>query len=314
MAGSGPRPYHADRPEGLDRVRDYGRQRLAISAIAEVFDLNIRGMGKPIVPKEHGAWAVLYGAFLVGLGVAGQANLSVLLLLVGVTAAAFANGALTILLQPTAGQAHAARKRLALAWFIVYSGLAAISFAPLLVVFRMTFLVPFGMGAACFLLLRAHLIRGREDRSLTGELIGTAGLTMVGPIAHAVASGEVSFVGAILWLPLFLFFSSGVFHVRARLHVWLARRKGGASANSALVPCLVYHVLLILVIPLLAILHILPWPALLAFAPAVWRAAVGLRQGGVDLDLVRLGWSEVALSTVFVFLLIVAFRLTPLVS
>ncbi|HYL81945.1 MAG TPA: hypothetical protein VEU07_14095, partial [Candidatus Acidoferrum sp.] len=197
---------------------------------------------------------------------------------------------------------------------LAYAGMAAMALAPLLVVFRMVFLIPFGIGAIAFLLLRVLLVRGRDDRSLGGELMGTAGLTMVGPIAHAAASGEVRLVGVMLWLPLFLFFASGIFHVRSRVQAWLARRKGGASASSAFVTCLVYHVLLILLIPLLAILHVLPWPALLAFAPAVWRAAIGLWQDGLDLDLRRLGWSEVALSTTFVFLLIAAFRFAPLSS
>jgi hypothetical protein len=277
-------------------------------------------MGKPIVPKEHGAWAVLYGAFLAGVGVAGRVNLPILLLLVGVSAAAFADGAFTILLRSPLGPAHAARKRRALAWSLVYVSLAVTALAPLLMVFRMNFLIPFGVGTAFFLLLQGLLVSGRNDRSLVGELVGTAGLSMVGAVAHAVAVGEVRLVGAVLWLILFLFFSSGVFHVRARLHGWLARRKGEGSASPALVPSLVYHALLILVIPALAILHILPWLTLLAFAPAIWRAAVGLsegvrspadRQDGVDLDLVRLGWSEVALSSVFVLLLIVAFHLTP---
>lgn len=271
-------------------------------------------IGKPIVPKEHGAWAVLYGAFLAGVGVAGRVNLPILLLLVGITAAAFADGAFAILLRSASGPAHAARRRRAIAWSIIYVSLAVTALAPLLMVFRMFFLIPFGLGTAFFVLLQGLLVRGRNDRSLVGELVGTAGLSMVGPIAHAVAVGQVRLVEAVLWLLLFLFFSSGVFHVRARLYGWLARRKGEASASPAFVPCLVYHVLLILVIPLLAIVQILPWPALLAFAPAVWRAAVGLQQDGVDLDLVRLGWSEVALSTVFVLLLIVAFRLAPLAS
>jgi YwiC-like protein len=280
--------------------------------MAEVFDLNLRDMGKPIVPKEHGAWAVLYGSFLVGLGVAGQMNLPVLLFLVGVTAAAFADGAFTILLRSPSGPAHATRRRRAFAWFLVYAGLAVLAFAPLLLVFRMIFLIPFGLGATLFLLLRGLLVRRRGDRSLVGELTGTAGLAMVAPVTHAVAVGEVRLVGAILWLTLFLFCASGIFHVRARLRIWLARRKGGDSANKALITSLVYHFLLILVIPLLATLHILPWLSLLAFAPVIWRAAVILRQDGADLDLVRLGWSEVALSTAFVLLLVGAFHFTSL--
>ncbi len=38
-------------------------------------------IGRPIVPKEHGAWAVIYGAFLAGVGVAGQVTPPVILFL-----------------------------------------------------------------------------------------------------------------------------------------------------------------------------------------------------------------------------------------
>ena len=257
---------------------------------------------------------MLYGGFLVGVGVAGRFHLPVLLLLVGVTASAFANGALTILLRPT-GQAHAARKRRAIAWTLVYGGLAVSALAPLLIVFRMTFLLPFAAGAACFVLLRALLIRGKDDRSLVGELLGTAGLSMVVAVTHAVAVGEIRPVGLVLWLLVFLFFASAVFRVRTRLYRMFARRRGAMVAAPGLLQSLVYHILLILVIPLLAVFHVIPWVVLFAFAPAVWRAASGLRDDGeAPLDVMRLGWSEVALTASFVLLLIGAFRLAPLGS
>lgn len=273
----------------------------------------LAGMGRPTVPKEHGAWAVLYGSFLAGVGVAGRVTLPVLLLLVGVTAATFANGSLTILARSPAGQAHAGRRRHAVAWCLVYGTAAAVALAPLVVVFRMTFLFPFGIGAAFFLMVRAFLIRKREDRSLIGELVGTAGLTMAGAVAHAVAAGEIQPIGAVLWLLLFLFFASGIFYVRMRVHGMVAQRKGVTAApNPAQWPCVLYHALLIVVVPTLFLAHVIPWPVLLAFAPAVWRAAAGLNRDDARLDLRRLGWSEVAVATAFVLLLIAAFRLTPL--
>jgi hypothetical protein len=45
---------------------------------------------------------------------------------------------------------------------------------------------------------------------------------------------------------------------------------------------------------------------LLAFAPAIWRAAAGLRSRDAALNLKRLGWSEVGLTAVFVVLLVIA--------
>jgi len=231
---------------------------------------------------------------------------------VGITAATFANGSLAILARSTAGEAQKERQRHALTWFLLYGAAAAAALAPLVVVFRMTFLLPFGMGAAFFLVLRAFLIRERDDRTLIGELVGAAGLSMVGAVAHAVAVEEVRPIGAVLWLLLFLFFASGVFYVRMRVHGMVAQRKGTiAASNPARWPCVLYHALLLVVVPALFLVRVIPWPVLLAFAPALWRAAAGLNREEARLDLRRLGWSEVALASAFVILLIAAFRFTP---
>lgn len=272
-------------------------------------------LGRPIVPKEHGAWAVLYGAFLVGVGVAGRITLPVALFLAGITALAFANGALTILARPIAGPPHPWRRHRALAWLAAYAAAAAAALAPLFVVYRMSFLLPFGLGATAFFFLRASLVRGRDDRSLSGELAGAAGLTMVGPSAHAVAVAGVHPVAFVLWLLLFLFFASSVFHVRMRVQGMIGQRRGGDSAGGAVrLACGLYHLLLLLVVPVLALVGLVPWPSLLAFVPAVWRGFLGLRRGANPFDVVRLGWSEVALAAAFALFLVGAFRLTSLVN
>lgn len=270
-------------------------------------------VGRPIVPREHGAWAVLYGAFLAGVGVAGEAGAPVLLLLLAVTAAVLANGPLGLLLRPEAVAARPAERRRVWTWLLAYGALFGVTALPLLLVYRMAFLLPLGMGAAGFLLLRATLVRGREDRSLAGELLGTAGLTLAGPVAHAVAAGGVQPVGILLWLLLFLFFASGVFYVRMRIRGMLAGRQGlPVPRPPAFWSCLGYHLLLLAAIPTLAILELVPWAICLAYAPVLWRAAVGLRRHHVVLPLKRLGWSEVAQTAAFVLLLVGALRLAPL--
>jgi hypothetical protein len=269
-------------------------------------------LGRPIVPKEHGAWAVLYGAFIAGVGVAGQVTLPVGLLFMAVTAAALGNGPLTLLIRPAASPAWQADRSRALAWLGVYGAAFVLAVLPLFLIYRLWFLLVFGMGATCFLLIRAFLLRGREDRSLPGELIGTAGLAMVGPAAHAVAAQAVEPAGALLWLLLFLFFASGVFYVRMRIRGMLSRRQASApEPQIALWSCVAYHLILLAGLPLLAAWEIVPWAMLLAFAPALWRAAVGVRQRHAPLEIKRLGWSEVAQTAVFLLLLVAAFRLPP---
>jgi hypothetical protein len=171
----------------------------------------------------------------------------------------------------------------------------------------MTFLVPFAMAAACFLILRAFLVREGDDRSLSGELIGTAGLALVGPTAHAVAVNGAQPIGALLWLLLSLYFASGVFYVRMRIRVMVAQRKGARVVTSrARWSCLLYHAVLLLLIPLLAAAEVVPWAVLLAFAPALWRAAAGMRRRDAVLNLRRLGWSEVGLTAAFVLILVIS--------
>jgi hypothetical protein len=159
--------------------------------------------------------------------------------------------------------------------------------------------------AACAFLLRGFFVRQGDDRSLPGELVGMAALTLVGPMAHAVAVDGAQPVGAVLWFLLILFFASGVFYVRMRIRVMLAQRRGIPAVSSrARWSCLVFHAFLLLLIPGLAVGHLIPWAVLLAFAPAIWRAAAGLRRQDATLNLKRLGWSEVGLTAVFVLLLI----------
>ena len=264
-------------------------------------------IGRPIVPREHGAWAVLYGAFVAGVGVAGRVTLPVFLLFGAVTFLAFANGPLVLILRSAGSRPPSKERTRAFFWFFAYASGAVMCLAPLLVIYHMTFLLPFATAAACFLILRAFFVRQGDDRSLPGELIGTAGLALVGPTAHAVAVNGAQPIGALLWLLLTLYFASGVFYVRMRIRRMLARRKGAQTvSNRARWSCLVYHMLLLVLIPALAAASLIPWAVLLAFAPALWRAAAGLRRQDATLNVRRLGWSEVGLTVVFVLILVVS--------
>ena len=70
---------------------------------------------------------------------------------------------------------------------------------------------------------------------------------------------------------------------------------------------LAYHVLLLGIVPALSTAGVIPWRTLLAFAPALWRAAMGMRRVDLSLDFRRLGWSEVALTALFVGTLVLVF-------
>ena len=265
-----------------------------------------RAIGRPIVPKEHGAWAVLYGAFLAGVGVAGRVTVPVMLLLGGVTLLAFVNGALVLAFRSARNRLPAEERRRVWAWLFIYVAGALMCLVLLVTWYRMVFLLAFALAAACLVALRGFFVWEGDLRSLPGELIGAAGLALVGPSAHAVALQDAQPMGAVLWLLLFLFFASGVFYVRMRIRVMIAERKGATSVSRrARWACLVYHLLLLVVVPALAVGNLIPWAALLAYGPALWRATAGLRRGDAILNVRRLGWSEVGLTAAFVLILVV---------
>ncbi len=262
-------------------------------------------LGPPLMPKEHGAWAVLYGSFVAGAGVAGRVVFPLALLLVGVSALALASGALSLLSRPRARERAVDRRGRVRTWLLLYVLTAAATLGPLLLVWRLQFLCAFGAAAAALLLLRALLVSRRYERTLPGELVGVAGLTLIGPVAHAVAVGAVRGAGLALWPVLFLFFASGIFYVRMQIHGTAARRRGDwAASRPPRLACALYHLALIALVPLLAALHVIPWLLLVAFIPAVCRAAWALSSPRVRLDVRRLGWSETALTVAFVLLLI----------
>lgn len=261
-------------------------------------------LGAPMVPREHGAWAVLYGSFLAGLGVAGRADHVVGLLLLALTAITLANGALSVLVGRTLA---APRRRQALAWLAIWGAVAAASLLPVLARVPSRLLAGLGLFAGLLLATRLWALRARVDHSLPIELLGVAALATAGPLAHVVAVGRLEPTAILVWILLVLYFAGGTTYVRMRLALTRGRRLGRPAARAAVRSCLAYHLLLLVIAPALAAAGLVPWASLLAFAPALSRAGLGLRRPAASLDARRLGWSEVALAGVFVALLVGGF-------
>jgi hypothetical protein len=220
------------------------------------------------------------------------------LLLGGLIGLVLANGPLPLVVRP-APAARQLRGR-AVRWLGLYAAGSALCLAPLLLILH-SILLPLGCLAGVFGIVRVWLVRRGQDRSLGGQLVGAAAMSLAGP------AGPGGPAGAWLWLLLWLFFASGVFFVRMRVRAMIAARKGTGGPGAARSWCVAYHLLLIALLPGLSAAGVIPWPVLWAFAPAVWRAARGLRPAAPRLALRRLGWSEAALTAAFVAVLVYAF-------
>src|SRR5262249_2599683 len=97
------------------------------------------------LPKEHGAWAMLYVPFVLGVAVAGRVNLQILLLLLSTTAVFVSRESLLVYWRARARGRDAAEAGKAL---LIYLALAAAVGSPLVLVFKLFWLIPLGLAGA----------------------------------------------------------------------------------------------------------------------------------------------------------------------
>lgn len=237
--------------------------------------------GRPPLPREHGAWLILYLPIVPGLVLAWPVRwVPVLLLVTCVTGLFLARHVGALLLRQRGQQSRTRQRR----WLACYMAMAAAGGLPLVVVFRYVALLPLVVIAASLFAVHSALQRGpggkRLDRSQWGEMLAVAALTLTAPAAYVVAGGTDRAAAWCLWTVCILYFSSGVFYVKMLLAA--AKVKGAFSARTQWRVArdnLLYHVLMVVVL-LFAFAHLSEHTATLAalaFAPVIvrglWSAA-----------------------------------------
>lgn len=273
-------------------------------------------LGAPLVPNDHGAYAMLLVPMLLGfiLGAMHGAspNVSPLvtysLFAVSLIAIFFASEPASVALKP---RASAAARRRAFLWLGVYLLAASLAGIPLLFVWNLWELTWFLLPAAALLLLFLIAVKMRKQRSLGVRLTAIAGLTLSAPAAYYVATGTLDTTAWGLWAACAIYFVGTLFNVRA----WFEanKQKKGGVAHPRLpvwlsVSILLYLATGALVIAICAALGALPWAAFVAFAPSLVRAAWTLWRVPVHLPIKTVGLIEFAQSFMFALLLTVTIR------
>ena len=243
-----------------------------------------------MLPREHGAWAMLYVPMAVGALVAGGFSWRVALIVLAQTFVFIAREPLLVWWRALA----------------VYLAFAAVSGAPLVFVSRLLWLVPLGLVSALLLTVNAEQAARREDRTLAGELLAIAGLTLTAPATYYAARGQWDGVAIWLWALCALFFASSVFYVKLRVAA-LNRRKG-QERRRAISRCAVYHTFLLAALLGLALSTSLNLFLFLAFAPVLARSFWSLARPAGELNLRRVGVAEIVYSLFFLAFITLTFR------
>lgn len=256
------------------------------------------------VPKEHGAWAMLFVPFVAGTLAAGGtavANALPVLLLLGAVTGLFLGreSALAWLRQRDRSLDPAADRRATL-WQLggaLLCGAALLRVRPPLGSPPPLQIVPLGLFGALVLGVHLQQMRRREGRTVMGEVLAILALTCTAPAAFLVARADWSPRALVLWALCALFFASSVFHVKARVLGLQPRRAAARDAMRR--ASAAYHGLLLVALVLGAVTGQLHPLLAVAFLPVIVRALLALAMPPGRLDLTRAGVLEIVYSLVF---------------
>jgi hypothetical protein len=236
------------------------------------------GSGPPI-PREHGAWGILLIPFATTCAIRGAFDVKLALLLA--SALCFYT-------------ARASFLKRNVKWTVLLFAGSAACLAPLLLVWRLWWLVALGIPVAPWAFRRT-------EHSVLRQLLAVSGLSLTAPAAWYVATGRLDRDAGFLWTLNVLYFAGGLFYVKMHLAAAIRRKPLETMRQKLRIGAgvLIYH-------SALAAIGVMLWPVGLVFAPAVVRAIIGVWRLSPTLRIKRLGWTEVAYSLVFAVALIFA--------
>jgi hypothetical protein len=258
----------------------------------------------PPIPKEHGAWALLYGPFLLVVAASGRFEWRLLVLLAAVTGLFLAHEPLSKLVRSSRFPVSKERVLYWKGWLSLYLLTALFSGLFLVWYFRLWLLIPFGLATTLIFILHLVLVGRRKERGLWGELVGAAGLTSTAPATCYVLEQDWETTCWLLWLLTFLYFTSGIFYVKMRVSQSIKVREHRKRVSHSVA----YHTCLCVGLLLLTWFGRIPHLLFFAYVPITIRSITGLFAREEKLNIRRIGYTELAHTVLFVALFVVFWR------
>ncbi|HKX33008.1 MAG TPA: YwiC-like family protein [Blastocatellia bacterium] len=246
------------------------------------------------LPREHGAWAMLYVPFALGVAVAGQLDWAALSLLLSASFLFISRESLLVWWRArTRGRDAGGAGRL----LVVYLALSLAAGLPLILVWHLFRLIPIGLAGGALLLINGRQATRLEERSIGGELLAIAGLTLTAPAGYYAARGVWDATALWLWLLSAFYFASSVFYIKLRIYGLNPRKQ--EDWQRLRWSCAGYHLFLCAALLALIVFGDLSLLALMAFGPVLARTFRQLLKPVNTISLTRAGLLEIAYSLTF---------------
>jgi len=258
-----------------------------------------------VVPREHGAWGLLFVPLFTGaaVGIASSSRLwPILLFSLAALALSWLRTPVESLLGTTSLSAQTAEeRRIALQASVGLASLSATCLAGLLWNGRNPDLLLLGGVAAVAFVAQTVLKKLSRKLRMAAQIVGAIGLTCTAPAAYYLATGRLDRIAWLLWVANWIFAGDQIHFVQLRIHAAraatfaekFARGRAFFLAQLFLVPALL----------LAAIRGLMPPLVLLAFLPALARGFAWFLRRQQPLQVRSLGWSEMRQGILFGVLL-----------
>ncbi|MBI5247590.1 MAG: YwiC-like family protein [Elusimicrobia bacterium] len=257
-----------------------------------------------MLPREHGAWAIVLAPLLIGFSAAPGFSPA--------AAGLFALGALAAFLLRTPLQALLASRddRRALRWLALYAASATAGFLPLIALMGRPNLLFFAIPAGAMLAANLAATRAGRRFDALNEASGVVTLCLTAPAAYYAASGALDARAWTLWLLCSVFFLGPIFYIK------MAALQHRAAMDAALLPGLArmrrlslgYHAAALAGVVAWTVCGGLPVLAAVPFALAFAKTAARGGRAPQRADFRALGYMEVAYSALFVIVMSVMSR------
>lgn len=231
---------------------------------------------KPIITREHGSWAVLFMPMFVGIAYAGHFSSNNLLLACSALGLFLSYVPIHTILRALSRKPQREKNLYAsIVWAIIYLTIGTAFIVPLFLqeyFHLMTFALLAGV-----LFFGNYLLAKKIHKSILGDLMAVAGLTLSAPSAYYIATGSFDSNAAVLWILNFLFFGCSVFYVHMKIKVSALKKENLPIHEKLTLGRLniLYHLFVIFVVIMLSLYRFTPLTATLAFLPMFIHAIYG---------------------------------------
>jgi hypothetical protein len=259
------------------------------------------------IPPEHGAWVWWIGPLLIGAAAGSAIRVDLLVLIVTALAAFLVRQPLTLLVKVVSGLRPASDRSPAQFWTAIHGGICLAGAAGLVVLGHAKVLL-LGLLAAPLLLWYFYLVSRKSERHQRGMEYATAAvLALALPAAYWVCGGASAVEPWILWGLVTLHSVTTVIHVAKILELRRTKRIQDVDHSRHIIATsLPFAMACLIVSPVSAYLGFVSWFAILAYLVPILDIAHATVWPPAGIKPMQLGLRQLATSSLFVVLMMVA--------